>query len=182
MLPKLLTKLDEPCKEGADEYDDLKLPFGVLKRDPLPLLVLPLSPCEVPVVGRKIELLVLPLAMKGGGIRMDDADWDCRCCPICGPSRAAYSGSIRDLDGDGKVNRADLLDLEEDCSESEGVECTDDVGEAATVDCAVAGVIGGCIDTSFSVEGEPSGFFTGSWHSGEGPTSLLPCTSNISVS
>lgn len=72
MLPKLLTKLDEPCKDG-DEYDDLKLPFGVLKTDPLPLLVLPRSPCEVPVVGRKIELLILPLAIDGGGI-IDDVD------------------------------------------------------------------------------------------------------------
>lgn len=71
MLPKLLTKLDEPCKEG-DEYDDLKLPFGVLNKDPLPLLALPRSPCDVPVVGRKIELLMFPLAMLGGGMTEDD--------------------------------------------------------------------------------------------------------------
>ena len=67
MLPKLLTKLEEPCSE-ADEVEDLKLPFGVLSSDPLPLLALVLSPCEAPVVGRKMELLVLPRAMNGGGM------------------------------------------------------------------------------------------------------------------
>jgi hypothetical protein len=163
MLPKLLTKLDVPCKEGV-EYDDLKLPFGVLNKDPLPLLALPRNPCEqVPVVGRKIELLILPFAIFGGGI-MEDA----LCCDVCGPRRAAYSGSIRDRDGDGNVNLADLLDFAEDGSEScdaistEGVECTDDVGEAATVDCAVAGVIGVCLDTSLCVEGDACDFFIGS--------------------
>jgi len=63
MLPKLLTKLVDPCSEGS-ECEDLKLPFGVLKSDPLPLLVLPRrDPCEEPVVGRKMELLMLLRAM-----------------------------------------------------------------------------------------------------------------------
>ena len=67
MLPKLLTKLVVPDSEGV-ECADLKLPFGVLRRDPLPLLVFPRSPCEAPVVGRKMELLMLfPRAMQGGG-------------------------------------------------------------------------------------------------------------------
>jgi len=66
------------------------------------------------------------------------------------------------------VNRADLLDLFEECPEScdnapsaEGVDRTDDAGEA-TVDCAVAGVIGVCSDTNLFVAGEAWGFLIGS--------------------
>lgn len=73
-----------------------------------------------------------------------------------------------------------MLDLTEECSDScdkapsvEGVDRTDDVGEAATVDWAVAGVIGVSRDTRLSVEGEARGFLSGSWHSGHGPTSRL---------
>lgn len=159
MLPKLLTKLDDPYNEG-DECEDLKLPFGVLCSEPLPLALVS------PIVGRKMELLALARVMNGGGM-IDDAG-GCRCCPICEPRRAAYSGSRRDRQGDGKVNRADLFELTEECSEScdkapaEAVERTDETGDAATVDCAVAGVIGVCCDTNLSVEGEACGFPTGS--------------------
>jgi hypothetical protein len=62
MLPKLLTKLDE-ADNDVDEYENLKLRSGVPSNDPLPLLVLTFNPGEAVVVGRKMELLVAPLAM-----------------------------------------------------------------------------------------------------------------------
>jgi hypothetical protein len=63
MLPKLLTKLDGACSD----FVVYTLRSGVPSNDPLPLLALALSPEEELVVGRKMELLVIPRAMKGGG-------------------------------------------------------------------------------------------------------------------
>ena len=62
MLPKLLTKLDE-ADSDVDEYENLKLRSGVPSNDLFLLLELTLNPGVAVVDGRKMELLVPPLAM-----------------------------------------------------------------------------------------------------------------------